>query len=66
MKLDKRYYCEVIEELSKLLLKNKDKLSQILEEEMKEEEGHKIRYFTDYLTDYLDISITFEKKVINK
>ena len=61
MKLDKRYYREVIEELSKLLLKSKDKLSQILEKEMKEE-GHRISYSTDYL----DISITIEKKVMNK
>lgn len=58
MKLDKGYYRAVIEELSKLLLKEKNKLSQILEKEMKEYG----RGF-GYSTDYLDISIMFKKKV---
>lgn len=61
MKLDKGYYRLVIEELSKLLLKEKNKLSQILEQEMKEYG----RGF-GYSTNYLDIEIIFRKKRVKE
>lgn len=57
MKLNKSYYQYLIEDLSKALLKEKNKLAQILDTEFKEDRLSRI-----YETNELDIIITFKKK----
>lgn len=57
MKLNKGYYQSIIEQLSKILLKEKNKISQELDRGMKEY-GYAIRYCTEDL----DIRIEFKKK----
>lgn len=57
MKLNKSYYQYLIEDLSKALLKEKNRLAQILDTEFKEDRLSRI-----YETNELDIIITFKKK----
>lgn len=57
MKLNKSYYQYLIEDLSKALLKEKNRLAQILDTEFKEDKLSRI-----YETNELDIIITFKKK----
>ena len=58
MKLDKAYYQNLIEQLSKVLLKEKNKISQILDKEFNY--GYKA---IGYSTNELDIRIEFKKKL---
>lgn len=57
MKLNKSYYQYLIEDLSKALLKEKNRLAQILDTEFKEDRLSRI-----YETNELDIIITFKKR----
>lgn len=57
MKLNKSYYQSIIEQLSKILLKEKNKIAQKLDREFKE-----YGYAIGYCTEDLDIRIEFRKK----
>ena len=57
IKLDKSYYQYLIEDLSKALLREKNKLAQILDKELKEW-GKSIGYSSKEV----DITITFKKR----
>ena len=46
MKLNKKYYSQVLEELAKLINKDKNKLAQILEHQLKNY-SHKFEWSTD-------------------
>ena len=61
MKLNKSYYQYLIEDLSKALLKEKNRLAQILDTEFKEDKLSRL-----YETNELDIIITFKKRRINE
>ena len=56
--MNKKYYQQLLEEMAKELLKEKNKLSQILETGIKKYKTHSIGYSTDDL----DIAITFRQK----
>lgn len=56
--MNKKYYQQLLEEMAKELLKEKNKLSQILETNVKKYKTHSIGYSTDDL----DIVITFKQK----
>lgn len=57
MKLNKSYYQYLIEDLSKTLLKEKNRLAQILDTEFKDNSLSRL-----YETNELEIIITFKKK----
>ena len=57
MKLNKSYYQYLIEDLSKALLREKNRLAQILDTEFKDDKLSRL-----YETNELDIIITFKKK----
>lgn len=56
--MNKKYYQQLLEEMAKKLLKEKNKLSQLLETNVKKYKTHSIGYSTDDL----DIVITFIEK----
>lgn len=56
--MNKKYYQQLLEEMAKELLKEKNKLSQILETNVKKYKTHSIGYNTNDL----DIVITFREK----
>ena len=56
--MNKKYYQQLLEEMAKELLKEKNKLSQLLETNVKKYKTHSIGYSTDDL----DIVITFKEK----
>ena len=56
--MNKKYYQQLLEEMAKELLKEKNKLSQILETNVKKYKTHSIGYSTDDL----DVVITFKQK----
>ena len=56
--MNKKYYQQLLEEMAKELLKEKNKLSQILETTVKKYKTHSIGYSTNDL----DIVITFREK----
>lgn len=56
--MNKKYYQQLLEELGNSLLKEKNKLSQLLLTEVKKKKYHSIMYSTNEL----DIVITFRQK----
>ena len=61
MKLDKRYYQDILEQMAKRLLIDKNRISQQLDKELKDSG----LTFT-YETNDLDIKISFKKKEIKR
>ena len=61
MKLDKRYYQDILEEMAKRLLKERNRISQLLDKNLKESG---LSFY--YESNDLDIKITFKKKEIRR
>lgn len=61
MKLDKRYYQDILEEMAKRLLKDRNRMSQLLDKNLKDSGLTFI-----YESNDLDIKITFKKKEIRR
>ena len=61
MKLDKRYYQDILEEMAKRLLKERNRMSQLLDKNLKESG---LTFY--YESNDLDIKITFKKKEIRR
>ena len=59
MKLDKRYYQDILEEMAKRLLKDRNRMSQLLDKNLKD---CGLTFY--YESNDLDIKITFKKKEI--
>lgn len=61
MKLDKRYYQDILEQMAKRLLIDKNKMAQQLDKELKD---YGLTF--NYESEDLDIKITFRKKEIRR
>lgn len=61
MKLDKRYYQDILEEMAKRLLKDRNRMSQLLDKNLKDSGLTFI-----YESNDLDVKITFKKKEIRR
>ena len=61
MKLDKRYYQDILEEMAKRLLKDRNRMSQLLDKNLKDSG---LTFY--YESNDLDVKITFKKKEIRR